>query len=162
MRVVGDEDGLIDADFFSNYIIQIDFQKGLLHLVPQPPRDPSSQGYDRAISVDEKEFTPVFRFGHHLYVSTRLNDKSLGLFLIDTGSSSSSIDSTFAPLSTKIHGDSYMRVRGISGEVKDVFEADKAVIEFARYRQRNLAHGFQFEQLARAPGGWRDSGISCS
>jgi hypothetical protein len=31
-----------------------------------------------------------------------------------------------------------MHVKGISGEVKDVFEADKAVIDFAGYRQKNI------------------------
>jgi tetratricopeptide (TPR) repeat protein len=137
-RISGDEDGLIGADVFSDYIVQIDFQKQLLHLTPQPPRPPSPQGYDRVIGPDEKGFTPVFRYGGHLFVSTTVNGKSSGLFLLDTGAGLPTIDSAFARLSTKIHGNEYVRVTGVSGNVKQVFEAEKAVIEFAGYRQQNI------------------------
>ncbi len=137
-RVAGDKDGLIGADFFSDYIIEIDFQKRLLNLTPQPPRVPNPQGYDRVIAANEAGFTPVFRFGHQLCISTTLNGKSSGLFLLDTGSDMSSVDSTFARLSTKIRGNSDLHVKGISGEVKDVFEADKADIQFAGYHQQNF------------------------
>lgn len=136
--ISGDEDGLIGADVFSDYIVQIDFQKQLLHLTPQPPRPPSPQGYDRAIGPDEKGFTPAFQYSGHLFVSTRVNGKSFGLFLLDTGAGLPTIDSTFARLSTKIRGNEYLRVTGVSGNVKQVFEADKAVIDFAGYRQQNI------------------------
>ena len=137
-RVGGEEDGLIGADFFADYIIHIDFQKHLLHLVPQPERPPNPQGYDRVIPPDESGFTPVFRFGHGLFVLTQVNRKGSGLFLLDTGAGISNIDSTFARLSTKLYGNEYMRVQGISGSVKDVFEADKAELRFARFQQSNL------------------------
>ena len=67
-----------------------------------------------------------------------MNGKSTGLFLIDTGSQISFIDSTFARLTTKLHGNEYVHVHGVSGSVKDVFEADKAELQFARFRQSNL------------------------
>ncbi len=137
-RVAGDEDGLIGADVFSDYIIHIDFQKRQLHLVPQPDRPPNPQGYDRTIPPDEAAFTPVFQAADHLYVSTKVNGKSSGLFLIDTGAGLSNIDSTFARLSTKVHGNDYLHVKGVSGEVKDVFEADKAELQFGHFRQSNL------------------------
>ncbi len=137
-RVAGDDDGLLGADVFAGYIVQIDFQKMKLHLTPQPEREPNPQGYDRVIAPEEKDFTPVFRFGHRLMVPTALNGKSVGLFLIDTGGGMSTVDSTFARLSTKIHTDNFMRVKGVSGNVKDVFEVDKALIQFARFQQRNF------------------------
>jgi len=143
-RISGDEDGLIGADVFSDYIIHIDFQKQLLHRTPQPPRPPrpprppNPQGYDRVIGPDEKDFTPVFRYGGHLFVSTRVNGKSFGLFLLDTGAGLATIDSVFARLSTKIRGNEYMHVTGVSGNVNEVFEADKAIIDFAGYRQQNI------------------------
>ena len=136
--VAGDEDGLLGPDVFSDYIVEIDFQRYLLHLTPQPPRAPNPQGYDRAIGPDENGFWPVFRFGHALFVSTTLNSKSHGLFLIDTGAGLPTVDSTFATLSTKVHGNDYMHVSGVSGKVKKVFEADKAVIDFAGFRQTNI------------------------
>lgn len=137
-RIGGEEDGLIGADVFSDYILQIDFQKHLLHLKPQPPREPNPQLYDRVVPPEEASFTPVIRAGSHLFVPTLLNDKQWGLFLIDTGSSMTNVDSTFARLSTKVRGDAFRHVRGVSGDVKDVFEADKAYIQFSHYRQNNL------------------------
>ncbi len=137
-RIAGDEDGLIGTDFFSDYLIQLDFQRHSMHLTPLPPRPPNPQGYDRAITPDKADFTPVFRFGHQLCIPTKVNGKTAGLFLLDTGAQISNIDSSFARLSTKLHGDSYTRVRGVSGSVKDVFEADKAELQFAHFRQSNL------------------------
>jgi Tetratricopeptide repeat/Aspartyl protease len=137
-RAVEAEDGLFGTDFFSGYLITVDFQRSALHLVPLPERQPSPQGYDRTPLPQEQGFTPIFRFGHHLYVSTIVNRKATGLFLIDTGSNFSCIDNTFARLTTKIHGNQYVRVKGVSGTVRDVFEADKAELQFGRFRQNNL------------------------
>ena len=137
-RVIQDEDGLLGTDLFSDYIITIDFQRLQMHLVPFPERPLTPQGYDRTPLSSEAGFTPVFRFGHHLYVTTTVNKKATGLFLIDTGSAISAIDATFARLTTKIHGDEYMHVHGVSGSVRDVFEADKAELRFGRFAQSNL------------------------
>ncbi len=138
-RVGGeDEDGLIGADVFANYVVTIDFYNRKLRLKPQPSRPPNPQGYDRIIPPDEADFAPVFRFGHRLLISTLVNRKSTGLFLIDTGAGVSTVDSTFARLSTKVRGDYSTRISGISGEVNKVFEADKAELQFAHFRQSNL------------------------
>jgi hypothetical protein len=67
-----------------------------------------------------------------------VNNKTWGLFLLDTGSTFSNLDSTFARLSTKVHGNEYAHVKGVSGSVKDVFEADKAELQFGHFHQRNL------------------------
>ena len=137
-RIAGDEDGLIGTDFFSNYLIHIDFQRHLMKLTPLPERPPDPQGYDRVVPNGEVDFTPVFRYGHMLMIPTKVNGKSSGLFLLDTGASLSNIDSSFARISTKLHGNEYVRVSGVSGKVKEVFEADKAELEFGHFRQRNL------------------------
>ncbi|HLH03565.1 MAG TPA: aspartyl protease family protein [Bryobacteraceae bacterium] len=135
--VAGDVDGLIGADFFQDYVVSIDFLKKELHLKPLPPRPSSPQGYDRSVPPDETGFTPVYRFGHSLMVSTIVNRKSTGLFLLDTGSEANNIDATFARLSTKIHG-SDMHVQGVSGRVKQVYEASKGELQFAHFRQDNI------------------------
>lgn len=159
-QIAGEEDGLIGADVFSDYIIQIDFQKQSLHLTPHPSRPPNSQGYDRDIGPDQKGFTPVFRYGGHLFVTTRVNGKSFGLFLLDNGAGLPSIDSAFARLSTKVRGNNYMRVRGLSGDVNNVFEADKAVIDFAGYRQQNI--GLTSFNLNTSPSTERCASPACS
>nr|MDQ2712180.1 aspartyl protease family protein [Acidobacteriota bacterium] len=84
-RIAGDEDGLIGADFFSDYVVTLDFEKSLMHLEPLPPRPADPQGYDRSVPPEESQFTPVFRFGHSLLVSTKVNERCTGLFLLDTG-----------------------------------------------------------------------------
>ena len=138
-KIAGDQDGLLGPDLFSDYLITIDFQKVSLHLVPLPERKPDAQGYNREPLAGEAGFTPVFRFGHHLYVSTKVNGKAIGLFLIDTGSSMSAIDATFARLTTKIyHNEYFEHVTGVSGKVNEVFQADKAELQFSRFRQSNL------------------------
>lgn len=137
-RIAGDEDGLIGTDFFEDYLIHLDFQRHEMRLTPLPQRAPNPQGYDRTVPPGEENFTPVWRLGNHLFVTTTVNRKSAGLFLLDTGASLTNIDSTFARLSTKLHGNEYTRIRGISGQVKDVFEADKAELAFGRFRQANI------------------------
>jgi hypothetical protein len=132
------DDGLIGADFFRDYVLQIDFQKRLLHLKPLPPRPTSAQGYDRTVPPDEANFTPVFRQGHWLLITTHVNKKATGLFLLDTGAQASAMDSTFARLSTKIHGSDWLRVGGVSGSVKDVYQADKADLQFGHFEQNNV------------------------
>lgn len=129
-----DNDGLMGPDVFSDYIITIDFQRRTMHLVPLPERNPNPQAYDRAPLPMEQGFTPVYRQGNHLFISTQVNRKSTGLFLLDTGAQIVLIDNTFAQLTTKIHGNEYVRIHGVSGSVKDVFEADKAELLFARFR----------------------------
>ena len=136
LRLTGGEDGLIGTNVFSDYLVKIDFRKQQLHLAPQPPREPNPLGYDSKGPGDG--WTRVFRYGHLLFVPTNLNGKTSGLFLIDTGAVMSNVDSTFARLSTKIHDNSVMRVYGVSGDVKDVFRADKAIITFAGYKQKNI------------------------
>lgn len=148
-RIAGDEDGIIGTDFFSDYLIHLDFQRHEMKLTPLPSRPSTPLSYDRTVPVGEENFTPVWRLGNHLYISTLVNRKIVGLFLLDTGASLSNIDSTFARLSTKLHGDEYMRVRGVSGQVKDVFEADKAELTFGHFRQSNV--GLTAFNLNNAP-----------
>jgi hypothetical protein len=138
-RIDEDVDGLIGADFFDDYLLDFNFQKGTLHLTPLPPREPSPQGYDRVIPPSEKDFTPIFRFGHMLCVLTTVNDAATGLFALDSGAASTNIDTTFARLATKIERNDYIRVHGVSGAVKDVFQTEHAQLQFARFKQDNMA-----------------------
>ncbi len=131
--IVQENEGLMGTDVFSDYLITIDFQRHTLHLVPLPDREPNPQRYNREPLPSEAAFTPVFRFGHHLDVLTKVNNQRTGLFLIDTGSTTSFIDATFALLTTKIRGNDYASVTGVSGSVKKVFEADKAELQFSHF-----------------------------
>jgi tetratricopeptide (TPR) repeat protein len=174
-RSVTGEDGLIGADVFSAFLVDIDFPNEKLHLGPLPKRPeetatkitlqterdesdspeeepagnagettftksaaaPHSGPHDRYIAPEMKSYTQVFRFGHHLLVPTLIGDAPVKLFVLDTGAFSNLISLTAAREVTNVHGDPRTRVKGISGSVKDVYRADKAVIQFGHLRQEN-------------------------
>lgn len=146
------EDGLIGADVFSGFLVDIDFPNSKFRLSPLPPRPDESatlvalesrstgdrQFYDPYVAPEMKSFTPVFRFGHYLLIHTRLNDLTPKLFLIDTGAFSNTISPAAAREVTKVSSDSNLKVRGLSGSVKNVFRADELTLQFGRLKQKNL------------------------
>ena len=174
-RSVVEEDGLIGADVFDAFLVDIDFPNEKLHLRELPKRpddsgntislqtdedDPSSPGEepadkkadatpekgagpthsgprDRYIAPEMKSYTQVFRFGHNLLVPTSIGDAPVKLFLLDTGAFSNLISTSAATDVTKVHGDPRTTVKGLSGSVKNVYRADKAIIRFGHLRQEN-------------------------
>jgi len=92
---------------------------------------------DRYVAPEMQNYTKIFRFGHDLLIPTRVGNAPPKLFLIDTGSTLSAISTQAAREVTKVHGDEYTHLRGLSGSVKEVFSADKAVLQFSHYRQEN-------------------------
>jgi tetratricopeptide (TPR) repeat protein len=176
-RSVADEDGLIGADVFEDFLVEIDFPNEKLKLgeLPKVPgqsdrqvalkndeddsedQEPSEKTeaapgaaakeaastaqsagpQDRYIAPEMQSFTRVFRIGHDLLIPTRIGDAPSKLFLLDTGALTNSISPAAAREVTKVHGDSDMFVKGISGLVKNVYSANKAVIQFGHLRQEN-------------------------
>jgi tetratricopeptide (TPR) repeat protein len=145
-------DGLIGADVFADFLIDIDFPNNKFRLteLPSRPVQPgagastaaASSGavefHDRYIASQMQSFTPVFRFGHMLLIQTRVNDASPKLFLIDTGAFNNTITPLAAREVTKVSSDPNLRVKGISGNVKDVFRADQLTLQFGHFRQKNV------------------------
>ena len=143
-----DDDGLIGADVFSSYLVDIDFPDTKFKLTQLPPypdeapteatleSQPSATArlHDRFIAPEMKQFTPIFRFNHALLIPTRVNDSAPMLFLIDTGAFDNTITPAAARQVTKISRDDNFKVHGISGEVKDVYRAEKAHLQFARFK----------------------------
>jgi Aspartyl protease len=173
-RSVGDEEGLIGADVFGQFLIEIDFPNHKLKLSQLPVRPGETQAkpslatsqdedesgsesdpkladstangaktapalryFDRYISPEMTSYARVFRFSHMLLVPTKINDVPGKLFLIDSGAWNNMITPDAAREVTKVHGDSDMRVKGLSGEVNKVYEANTVVLEFGALRQRN-------------------------
>ncbi len=148
-----EDDGLIGADVFASYLVDIDFPNSkfkLSQLPPYPDATPKEaaqqatlesqpshdvQRHDRHIAPDMKDYTPVFRFGHMILISTQVNDSPPMLFAIDTGSFDNTITPQAAKQVTKITRDTDARVKGLSGEVKNVYVADKANLKFAHFKQ---------------------------
>jgi predicted aspartyl protease len=144
-----DNDGLIGADVFSSYLVDLDFPDSkftLTQLPPYPDEAPAeatlesrptqaSQLHDRYIAPEMKDYTQVFRFGHALLIPTEVNDSAPMLFLIDTGASDNTITPEAAMQVTKISRDEHSHVKGLNGQVKDVYRADKANLKFAHFKQ---------------------------
>jgi tetratricopeptide (TPR) repeat protein len=166
-RSILNDDGLIGANVFARYLVTIDFPAEKLRLQELPERpgekeapvtlstgkeDAASSGQegtastgqatssgpqDAYIAPEMKSYTKVFRFGHQLLIPTMVGKSEPKLFLIDTGSMRNNISPQAAREVTKIHDDPNMRVHGLSGAVKDVYSADKAVLQFSHFRQEN-------------------------
>jgi tetratricopeptide (TPR) repeat protein/predicted aspartyl protease len=149
-RSVLDDDGLIGADVFQHYLVDInlpDAKFGLSEL-PVDPKDTSessaslessaagkSTWHDPYVSPEMKDFSGVYRVGHMLLIPTSLNGKPAKNFLIDTGSFDNTIDTGAAREVTKLHGDDYDQVKGLSGKVAKLYTADKVKIRFSRFEQ---------------------------
>jgi tetratricopeptide (TPR) repeat protein len=176
-RSVGEEAGLIGADVFEDFLVEIDFPAEKLKLSELPKRpgqpdqplalkneededdDPDTASkadasgeaggkkttsvanfsgpQDRYIAPEMQSFARVFRFGHDLLVPTKIGDAPYKLFLLDTGAWTNAISPEAAREVTKVHGDSDMIVKGLSGSVKNVYSANKAVLQFGHLRQEN-------------------------
>ena len=177
---ITDEDGLIGADVFSSYLIDIDLPGQKLRLSPLPKRpdetvaptglnsegesrsnpddkaesqseqkaesaNPASKPAapsrplprDRYVAPEMANWTPILRFGHALLIFTRVNDSPPMLFLIDTGAQKNFLSTRAARQTTKISSDPNMHVKGLSGNVADVYRADKATLVFAHFVQKN-------------------------
>jgi Aspartyl protease len=95
------------------------------------PRGPR----DRYIAPEMKTWTPVYRIGHMLMVPASLNNSSVKLFILDTGAFATTISPTAAREVTKVRSGSNIKVRGISGDVENVYTADKITFKFANLSQ---------------------------
>jgi tetratricopeptide (TPR) repeat protein len=148
-----DDDGLIGADNFRSFLVDIDFPNAKFKLSPLPaysdasPKDTPEQAalesqpkqasylHDRYTAPQMKDYTPIFRFGHMLLIPTEVNDSPPMLFAIDTGGFDNTITPDAAKQVTKITRDEDFHVKGLNGQVKDVYVADKANLKFARFKQ---------------------------
>jgi tetratricopeptide (TPR) repeat protein len=92
---------------------------------------------DRYIAPEMQNYTKVFRFGHDLLIPTSVGNTPPKLFLIDTGAMDNSISPEAAREVTKVRGDDFTIVKGVSGTVNKVYSADKAVLTFSHFRQEN-------------------------
>ncbi len=153
-----DSNGLIGADMFDRYLVTLDIPNSKMQLTPLPkrpeapaaspkPAEPEilesdsitndSSPQDRYVAPSMAKFSQVFRFGHMLLIPTSVGTSTPRLFLIDTGATSNLISPQAAREVTKVNGDNYTRVTGVSGNVKQVFRADKAELRFSHYAQQN-------------------------
>jgi tetratricopeptide (TPR) repeat protein len=141
-----DIDGLIGGDFFSKYVVTLDFITLNLQLDPMPPRpdeaaktevdDNAPVFHDRYTPPAMKDWARVYRQGHMMLIPVSLGKASDKLFLIDTGAGLMSISPAAAREVTKVDGGSDMEVYGISGQVNKVYSTRNFELTFGGLKQR--------------------------
>jgi predicted aspartyl protease len=149
-RSVVDTDGLIGADVFSRFLIELNFPDAKFKLSELPPIPNESAGeisleshpasalhlHDRYIAPEMRDYTPIFKFNDHLLISTKVNDSAPKLFMIDTGAFDDTISPQAARETTHVSGDSQTTVKGVNGSVAQVYRADNVTLQFSRFRQK--------------------------
>lgn len=175
-----DAQGLIGADVFASYLVDIDAPQKVIRLSPLPKRPGDekittvlntegetpeflvvsngaeiSETYhpkDRYVASDMTTWTPVFRFDHMLLVPTRLNTSKPLLFLMDTGAFENLLATRAARSSGKVAASS-MEIEGASGKVNQVYRAEKVELAFARFHQSNInTVAFDFSTMNNSAG----------
>jgi len=166
-RSVQGDDGLIGADVFESFLVDLDFPDAKLRL-SQLPAIPSATPvpatlqthttetaalHDRYIAPEMKSYTRIYRFGHMLLIPTSLNDSPPRLFLIDTGGWDNMVTPQLARETTKVRHDEYDRVTGLSGNVKNLYTVDHAKIRFAQFQQeREDLTAFDMTSMSNSAG----------
>ena len=84
-----------------------------------------------------QKWTSVYRVGHNMIVPTALNNKRMRLFIIDTGAQSTSISPSAAREVTKVFSNSDASVKGVSGNVSDVYLGNSVTFRFAHIQQEH-------------------------
>ncbi|HLW98445.1 MAG TPA: aspartyl protease family protein [Candidatus Acidoferrales bacterium] len=149
--IVG-EDGLIGADVFENFLVDLDFPFSKLRLSALPPypdeqaghsaqhaaSQPVSEFHNRYIAPEMKSFTPMYQFQRHILVLTSVNNSVPKLFMLDTGAMQNFISPAAAREVTRVSRDSDVQIKGLSGKVKDVFSGDSVKLTFGNLNQENL------------------------
>jgi tetratricopeptide (TPR) repeat protein len=172
-RSVAETDGLIGADVFESFLIDIDFlnRKLTLGQLPRRPgeaaqklqlktegedseesrttqeddngkpadkkgataQSPAIEPQDRYIAPEMQSYTQVFRFGHDLLVPTSIGDVPPRLFLLDSGAMDNIISLSAAREVTKVRS-SATELKGLSGNVKNVYSAKNVELSFGHVR----------------------------
>jgi predicted aspartyl protease len=131
-----DEDGLIGTDVFADFLVTLDFRRRELRLDPLPGGRPEAgRKYDRVSSGALGGFTPVLRMNHCLLIGTTVNDAKQALFLLDTGAAVPIVSKSLEAKASRGLRES-VRVRGASGQVREVSAAGELNLHFAGIRQR--------------------------
>jgi tetratricopeptide (TPR) repeat protein len=141
------DEGLIGADFFEHFLVNLDFPQQKLQLSVLPKRPPGGLNpsigsairelQDRYVPREMDSYTRAYRFGSYLLIPTQVGDKRDKLFVLDTGGLQSQITPGAAREITRLRGVSDTTVTGINGRVKNVYSADNISLQFGNLPQQS-------------------------
>jgi len=133
------QDGLIGTNVFSEFLVTLDFAAKTMRLDPLPGYRPGGEeSLDATIPADLQGWTRFFQFGHLLLIPTRVGESREALFVIDTGAARTLISYDMAAEVSKLARDDKLGLRGINGQVADIYQTGNLYLQFAGFRQKNL------------------------
>jgi tetratricopeptide (TPR) repeat protein len=133
------EDGLIGTNVFSEFLVSLDFAGKTLRLDPLPGYQPGGEeSIDAGTPADMRGWTRFFQFGHMLLIPARVGEAREALFVIDTGAARTLISYDMAAEVSKLARDDKLGLRGINGQVADIYQTGDLYLQFAGFRQKNL------------------------
>jgi predicted aspartyl protease len=151
--------GLLGGDLFKRFLLKIDFENRRVDLDPLfgPPWDGFAP-VDPYAGPEMKLFTPIVQVRHYLLIPTLVSeqersDQTNALFLIDTGAGFNSISTDLARRVTTVRKNHHMSIKGVSGQVKTLYEADRVILRFAGFQHpvARLA-AFDLSNISRSAG----------
>jgi hypothetical protein len=136
--LIGIEDGLIGTNVMDEFQITLDFGGGKMRLDPLPNYRLGDELPDRTVSPQMESATRVFRFGHLLLVPVRVGNGSDHLFVLDSGAATTLISYELAAEVSKLSRDEKTGLRGLNGQVGDVYQTGNVTLQFSGFEQKNL------------------------
>jgi tetratricopeptide (TPR) repeat protein len=144
------EDGLIGADVFADFLVDLDFPNGKLRLseLPAYPDEANANPalhlnlpgkdtlHNRWIPPQFAGYERVYRFAHFLLIPAQINDSPPKLFLLDTGAWDNFISPAAAKGYAKVHRDADTVVTGLNGKVDKVYFTGDVKLAFGHFQQR--------------------------
>ena len=150
-RSVLDDDGLIGADVFRDYLVDLNMPDRKVKLTQLPPFPDQTAAptaglstssnshrplHNRYLPPEMKDYSPIFLFGHNMLIRTYVNTTGPNLFIIDTGSWDSMIDVGLARQVSKVSLDSDTTITGLSGKVQKVYRTNGLTLRFSHFQQK--------------------------
>jgi tetratricopeptide (TPR) repeat protein len=144
------EDGLIGADVFEDFLVDLDFPNVKLRL-SELPHYPDEAAPDPTLHLNSYQEKPlhnrwippqfasyerVYRFGHFLLIPGEINSSPPKLFMLDTGAWDNFISPAAAKGYAKVHRDEETIVKGLSGRVNDVYFTGDVTLTFGHFQQK--------------------------
>jgi tetratricopeptide (TPR) repeat protein len=160
---VEDEDGLIGTNIFEDFLVDLDFPSKKLHLSPLAPlpdiasselslhseMQVRSDLHNRMVPEEYSNFERVYLVGKDLLIPTQVNDSPPKLFLLDTGGWDNMISLALARETSNLSSADNVKVKGLGGEVKDVYRVDDLTLTFGSFRQhRQSLTAFNLKPLS--------------
>lgn len=138
-KSIAGEDGLIGSDVFEQFLLTFDFPRFQLKLDPYPGMRSAPEANLLSDAGDQVPpgFQPFRRTGHLLLVPTTVNGHRRRFFLVDSGASSSLLDTEIARQDAAAFRDDNSTVKGVQGRVKDVYRSTNVRLNFAGVVQDN-------------------------